>query len=429
MIYTYSFIFDKIKSNKTLRRGGLFSIYSFIGQGMSFFLLILLANYILPAEYGNLSLYITVTTLLSYFTGLASYGYSSISFFKKNEREFKKDFTACISLYFLTTLVFLCILVFIGAGISNLLNLPLRLLWYAVLFSLPNAFITINLDLFRIKEKIGYYGLLSCGNAFLNFILSLFLVIGCEQSWMGRVNAQMICAFILGGFAFFYFIKNHLFDLHYSLSRYKSIILWCLPIIPHLTTNWIRQGCDRYIINYNYSVYEVGLFSFALTLVAVFNTIGSAFNSTSSVSLYKILSSKEDNKVVSEQIAHHTSMMFKVYTFTCVMLTIILSLMVYFFLPKYVPSLRYFFILCVFGYFQCLYYLYCNFLFYYGKTKIMMYITFITSIAHLCLSLFLTKFSLYCTAFIYIIIESMLLYSVYYVARKLKIEHSLLPKR
>ena len=423
---SYSIIFEKIKTNKTLRDGGLFSLFSFLGQGVSFVLLILLANYIRPSEYGHLSLFSTVTVFLGYFTGLASIGYSSISFFKKSNREFRKDFSACFSLYFLTTFFFMGVLLLLGDSISYLLNMPIRLLWYAIIISFANALFAILLELFRIKENIYNYGLLSCGSAFLNFFLSLFLVVDRGQSWMGRVNAQLICTTIFCLIAFFFFFKYRLFDFHYSVTRYKPILLWCLPIIPHLTTNWIRQGCDRFIIDYNFSVNEVGLFSFALNLVGILNMVGCAFNSTSSVSFYQLLSSKNDSIIVAKQISRHTRMMFKVYTGASLSLIIILPSIVYLFLPKYIPSLGYFFVLGVFGYFQCLYYLYCNFLFYYGKTKVMMYITFTTSVIHLILSLVFTRYSLYCTAMIYIFVESLLLYSVYYVARKLRIEHSLM---
>ena len=42
--------------NKLLLKGALFSFFSFFNQGASFLLLIILANYIAPSDYGTLSL-------------------------------------------------------------------------------------------------------------------------------------------------------------------------------------------------------------------------------------------------------------------------------------------------------------------------------------------------------------------------------------
>ena len=424
MVFVYN-IFKRIKGYKTIRDGGLYSIYSFIGKGVSFLLLLLLANYIQPAEYGYLSLFNTTVTLLGYFMGFSSFGYMTVSFFKNTEQEFKKDFTVIISLYFLTTTFFIFILMAFGDSLSNMLHLSTKLLWCALAISLFNIFFYINLDLVRIREKVGTYGILSCSNALLNFSLSLILVIGFKQSWMGRVNAQWLCTLLFGIVAFLFFLKHHLFDFHLSWERYKKIFLWCLPIIPHLTTNWFRQGCDRYIIDYNYSVYEVGLFSFALNLVSLLTMIGFAFNSTNSVSLYKLLSNKEGYKDVPARISKLTHMMFYVYTAACVFLTLLLPMVVYVFLPEYVSSLPFFYLLSVFGYLECIYYIYINYLFYYGKTQQIMFITFGTSIVHLLLSLLLTRFSLYYTTLIYIVVDLIQIILLYKISSNLKKQHNI----
>lgn len=417
--------FLRVKDNKTLRDGGLYSLYSFIGKGVSFVLLIYLAKYILPADYGNLSLFSTLSTLLSFFIGLSSFGYVSVSYFKETENEFKKDFTVIFSLYVLTTIILMMLLVIMGDFFSKIFHLPVFLLWYAVIGAFCSSLFFVQQDLLRIKEKVGAYGVLSCGNAFFNFILSIVFVVYYGQSWLGRINAQMICSLIFFLTAVAYFVRLDLFDFHLSLKRYRVVLLWCLPIIPHLTTNWIRQGCDRYIIDYNYSIYEVGIFSFALTLVSVFNMIGYAFNSTNSVNLYKLLSNKEDSDI-PHKIEKHTKMVFWIYTIACILLTILFPPIVFFFLPKYIPSLGYFFFLSIFGYLECLYYLYINYLFYYGRTKVIMVITFGTSLLHLSMSLLLTRYSLYYTAFIYIFIDALVLILIRREAISLRKEHGLL---
>lgn len=50
--------------------------------------------------------------------------------------------------------------------------------------------------------------------------------------------------------------------------------MWGIPLIPHLATSWIKQGGDRYIINYYYTLAEVGIFSFALNLSNIIDMIG-----------------------------------------------------------------------------------------------------------------------------------------------------------
>ena len=64
---------------------------------------------------------------------------------------------------------------------------------------------------------------------------------------------------------------------------------WGIPLIPHLATTWLRQGCDRYIINYHYELAEVGLFSFALNMANIIEMMGGSFNANNYVNIYKTL--------------------------------------------------------------------------------------------------------------------------------------------
>ena len=79
-------LWTKIKSiikNETLRNGAFFTLFSFVNKGMNFVLLILLARYISPTEYGYWSLFGTITMFLGYFMAMTTEGYISISYFQE----------------------------------------------------------------------------------------------------------------------------------------------------------------------------------------------------------------------------------------------------------------------------------------------------------------------------------------------------------
>lgn len=410
----------KIKGNKTLVHGGLFSLYSFIGRGISFFLLMLLAKYIPPAAYGSLSLFNTVVQFVTIFMALYTAGYITISFFRKSEEEFKKDFTTVYVIGIGTLFFFLLAIGIGGTYISNILNLSQRLLVYAVVISFFSFSFHVQQSLFRVQEKVVTYGLYNVGNAILNFVLSLFLVIALGQGWLGRVNAQLLCAVFLGILSVYTFTRLRLFKLNFEKTRYKEILSWGIPLIPHHATGWIRQGLDRYIINYHFATYQVGIFSFALNVCNIIEMIGTAFNATNSVTLYKTLSDKElSNKQKQEKLHHQTRMIGLIYIVATLIIMVSMSVLTYFALPKYKPSIPFVWILCVAGFLKCVYFLYCNYLIYYGKTKQLMFITFWTSALHLLLSLILTQFSLYFTAIIYVFIQGIITLLVYLKSKKI----------
>ena len=51
--------------NKTFRNGSLFTLFSFLNQGIGFFIMLIMGRYVLPESYGKLSLFTTIIQLLS----------------------------------------------------------------------------------------------------------------------------------------------------------------------------------------------------------------------------------------------------------------------------------------------------------------------------------------------------------------------------
>ena len=85
---------EAILKNETIRNGSLFSLFSFINNGISFFLLLILANFITPTEYGYLNLFNTVIMVIGYFITMSSDGYLSVSYFRDGKMQQSNVFQA-----------------------------------------------------------------------------------------------------------------------------------------------------------------------------------------------------------------------------------------------------------------------------------------------------------------------------------------------
>lgn len=207
-------IIKKIKgitTNKTLVNGAVFSIYSFVNRGFSFILLMILANFITPGEYGYLSLWGTVVMVIGYFISMSTDGYLEVSYFRDGESGITNTFSSVFFTTLITGVLFAFTLLFAGNWISARLDLPLNSLYLALVISFFTVYTNLNLNLFRIKEKVGKYGLFNCSNALLNFILSIVLVKYLGQGWLGRVNAQFLCFSLFGVIGVFLFLKGNIF--------------------------------------------------------------------------------------------------------------------------------------------------------------------------------------------------------------------------
>ena len=401
---------EAILKNETIRNGSLFSLFSFINNGISFFLLLILANFITPTEYGYLNLFNTVIMVIGYFITMSSDGYLSVSYFRDGKDATKQCISSALLTAVIVSTLFYLLLFFKGEFISSHLHLPIQVLYLAILIRFLSVSLGMAMNYFRIQKKVLTYGIISCGNSLLFFCLAIFFVKWMQLSWLGYILSQTCCNFLFCLWALCIFLHKR-FICRPSIDFWKKMLLWGIPLIPHLATIFIKQGCDRYIINHFHGVEEVGLFSFALNLANIIVTVGMAFNASNSVNLFEILSNTKLDIIQKKfQVRKFQRNIFFIYLGASIVITIAGLIFVPIFLPKYENSMPYFAILAIFGFLHCLYFLFTNILFYYKKTKNLMYITFFTSIIHLLMSL-------YYTCGIYCIAELIILILVYRKAR------------
>jgi O-antigen/teichoic acid export membrane protein len=411
--------FIALLRNKTVKNGGIFAVFSFFNRGISFILLTILARYISPADYGELSLFNTLVTLLGFFVGLSTAGYLSVSFFRETKEKFKEDFTVICLITVTVTLVILFLFFISDQWLSGILKVSVKFIFLGLLISFANVFVGLNLDYFRVQEKLTWYGILSCSFALLNFGLALYLVVARNMNWHGQVYALAGCNVLFALIAVFFFVRNKLFSFSKSWATYKKIIIWGFPIIPHLASGWVKQGLDRYIIEGTHTMDDVGLFSFALTLVSIIIMIGQAFNQTNSVNLYQTLSSSDTNENKLTSLHRKEKYLSLLYLVTVIAVMVGGSIFIPIIMPKYAVCVPYFLVLSIYGFLQCIYFLYCNYLFYFDNTKQLMFITFGSSIIHFLLSFWLTRYSLYYTCLIYVFSMMIVVFLVYKQSKKL----------
>lgn len=407
---------EKNIKDKTFRSGILFTLFSFLNNGISFILLLILARFITPDEYGKLNLFNTFILIASIFISLSSNGYITVCFFNKSSSDFKKILN---SVFLITSIVFILFLSFQlifsdffrhSIGLQNKYQLIALLICYCQVFN------TVNLDIWRLEEKPILYGLYSSSVAVLNFALTLILVISFHQGWLGRLNAQLIVAIIYFIISVIFLIKRKfLVFTRPTRKLFSETLLFGLPLVPHLASGWIRQGLDRYFVNHYHSISDVGIYSFAFNFANIILIIGMAFNASNSVFIFKNLA---DNSIkAKEKLINQTRFMIIFFVALSIIVLLSAHIFISYVTPQYQKSQVYLLPLFISSFFQSIYLLFVNYLFFYQKTKILMYITFSVSILHMISSYFLTKYSIIFTAYTSVISSFLIFIFVYFAAR------------
>lgn len=409
---------EKLKNNVFFRNGALFAFFSFLNSGISFILLLILAKFIPPSEYGELNLFNTFVTLLTIFISLNATGIIAVDFFTSSKIELKRVLNTVLLLSTISLCFFSVLFSLFSDTLEVVVGLSIEYQWLGLFFCYMQVFSMINLDIWRLEENPISYGLYSVATVLGNFVLTLVLVILFNQGWLGRLYAQVGVSILFFFISVFFLIKRgYLQKITPTYQSIKSALSFGLPLIPHNASSWVRQGLDRYIINYFYLTAEVGLYSFAYNFANIIHIIGLAFNATNSVYIYKNLA--KDENVARAVLYRQTKMMILFFVIITFVVFVLASLFIPLIMPEYEQSLPFLFPLCMSSMFQCVYYLFVNYLFYYKKTRNLMYITFIMSVIHVLLSVLLTRYSVIYTAYITMVINLLIALFVFLYSRKI----------
>ena len=411
-------IIQRILNNKNFRNGALFALFSFFNTGINFVIMMVMARFIKPDSYGQLSLLTTMVSLLSIFICLNTNGFIGVNFFSSSKEKIQRLLNVVVLTTLLAYMVMLTAMCCFTSALEEVSGLTIVYQFYAISFCALNVMNALLLDVWRLEEKVWRYGTFSVLLVICNLILTVLFVGFLRWDWQGRMYAQVItCA----GFAVlaFYILtkKNYLRMVFPKKEDFVGAYRFGIPLIPHTTSFWLRQGLDRYVINAFTTQAMVGLFSFAANFANIIQIIGSAFNASYSVNIYKTLATANIDSV--KLLRRNCWYLVGVYFVITLLIFLFASLLIPFAFPQYNDCIIYLFPLCGGAMFQCFYLVYVNILFFYKRTKILMYITFTCSLLHCIMSLLLTKYGVIYTAYISLFSNMLIFMGVYGYSKRI----------
>lgn len=410
-------IIQRILNNKNFRNGALFALFSFFNTGINFVIMMVMARFIKPDSYGQLSLFTTMVSLLSIFICLNTNGFIGVNFFSSSKEKIQRLLNVVVLTTLLAYMVMLTAMCCFTSALEEVSGLTIVYQFYAISFCALNVMNALLLDVWRLEEKVWRYGTFSVLLVICNLILTVLFVGFLRWDWQGRMYAQVItCA----GFAVlaFYILtkKNYLRMVFPKKEDFVGAYRFGIPLIPHTTSFWLRQGLDRYVINAFTTQAMVGLFSFAANFANIIQIIGSAFNASYSVNIYKTFTANIDSVKLLRRNCWY---LVGVYFVITLLIFLFASLLIPFAFPQYNDCIIYLFPLCGGAMFQCFYLVYVNILFFYKRTKILMYITFTCSLLHCIMSLLLTKYGVIYTAYISLFSNMLIFMGVYGYSKRI----------
>jgi len=238
---------------------------SFFTKALAFMSLPILTRLLTPSDYGVISVFSSITSILFLFMGLGVIGSIFRYFFEKTT-----DFGGflCTNLFFLGAfnLLFMLCLYYFRDYISTFINLdPILLLIAAAV-----AFFTLPFDIYKtyLRALKNSRKLLKISVIKSLFVLSISIIWIWslhQNRYLGKIYTVLLFAAIFFIYAI-YKLVNCLNKLSFKLQHLKYSLKYGLPIVPHVLAGTILVSFDTIQINQLTTSAYAGLYGFAYTV-------------------------------------------------------------------------------------------------------------------------------------------------------------------
>lgn len=243
------------------------------------------------------------------------------------------------------------------------------------------------LVIFQIKIEPFKYGFLQIAQSILNMGLTILFVVIINNSWEGRLEAQIISICFFAIISFFLLIYKGYITFEINKSDIVDALKFGIPLIPHAIGGMLFTTIDRFFLTKMIGLEQTGNYTVAYQLGSVVGIITVAFNNAYVPWLYKNLN--KDNLDVKIKIVRFTYLYFIILSVCALALLLLFPTLVNSFVDNKFSNINLFSTFIVLGFvFQGMYFMVTNYISYIKKTYIQALLTFSVGIIKLPITYF-----------------------------------------
>ncbi len=258
---------------------------SFMQKGISTITVPIFTRLLTTAEFGQISVYNSWQGIISIIVSLhltAGVYMRGLVAYEEKRKEFISSMQGlCFTLILIWFGVYLIFKDFWN-GLFNLTT-PLMLIMFA------NIWLSSVFAFWASEQKVDYkyerLVALTLLMAVLNPVLSIYLVLSCEDKVTARIVGGVIVELILFGWLFIYHLNRG--KKFFSKEYWKYAICFNLPLLPHYLSAIVLNSSDRIMIANMIDNKSAGIYSLSYSISMVLSLFSNSLLSTVEPWLYK----------------------------------------------------------------------------------------------------------------------------------------------
>lgn len=274
-----------------------YALANVLNSAIPFLLLPVLTRVLAPAEYGAVTMFATVVSVLTAFTGLSIHGAVSVRHFDA-DTDHPRFVGACLGLLAISTSLVLLIVWLMAGPLSRWVEIPEGWLLVAVLTSAAQAVVQVRLAIWQVRSEVWRYGLFQILQTSLNLGLSLGLILLLGMGWEGRVLGICVAVFLFAGIAIYGLQRRVLVRWAIDIDYIRAALRFGVPLIPHAVGAMMIAMSDRFIITHLLGVGATGAYAVGVQMGMVVGLLADAFVKAFGPHLFSELKSQDSSSGV-----------------------------------------------------------------------------------------------------------------------------------
>jgi len=340
-------------------------------KGLSIISIPIFTRLLVPSEYGVLAIFSSFVAIFVIISGLGVRGAVTRYYYEKTD-DFDKYYGSNITFIILWGLL-LCLLLFISRKILiSFFAIPITVIYLGIVVTFFFATFEIYQAYLQASKQSKKIARLNIFQAILGLILAIIITLLLKENrYYGIIIAQLIVVSVFFVYSLVSILK--ISKINFTFSYVKYSLLFGIPVVFHLLSQYILNSFDLVIINQLVGTKETGLYSFAYKVGMLQNIISMGMLRAWSPMFYEKLNSKQYSEI--NKLAKKYAKIVYLVALTLILFSrefvIILAD------KKYYASLNVVPIIVISYVFFFLYTMYVNYAFYYKKTYLIAVFTII----------------------------------------------------
>ena len=397
-----------------------YSGVNIINASVPFLLLPILTNYLIPENYGILSM-VQLLMLLSFpFVMINSHGLLTMEYSNLSKEKYKVLVSTAILIPLFGCVFLECIFFLFRHYIVEYFQIPNYLLYLIPVFLLFQAIPLFVPIIFQAKKQPFNFGKFKISLTILNVLLSLLFVVLLNYGWEGRLFG------IVGSFMLFSIIgiivlfRIDALSFSFDFESLKKILNFGLPLLPHAIAGILLASSSKFFLANMISNEAVGIYTVAFQVATAVLLIMTSVNQAWAPNLYESLNSNPTEIVKSGIVKQTYKLMLFMLAITLLFILFVPFVFKIFIHESYHSGVLLSRIMSVGFLMNGLYFLVTNYILFTKKTKVLSFITSIIAIIGAVINYYLIlHFGTIVAAYSLVITFVLLFVTVFYYSNKL----------